>query len=74
MKYVINRNFPLPTKGTRIYPFNEMQVGDNIFVPLPEGHRARNAAYQYALRVGVKFTSTTTYHRGAVGIRIWRAA
>lgn len=75
MKYLINRKFPIPlTTGRNRYPFREMRIGDNIFVPEPNAVKARNAAYQFGINNGARFTGRKEEHLGEAGMRIWRIA
>ena len=57
----------LPTK----YPFAKMQIGDSFLVKGTENEcvAARNAAWNYASRHKVRFTSRII---NGMGIRIWR--
>lgn len=75
MKYIINRRFPVPPISERNhYPFRQMRIGDNIFVPEPYSNRARNAAYQWGLNNGATFTGRREEHLGELGMRIWRTS
>lgn len=59
-------HFTPPTETRRKYPFRNMKIGDSFTVPAaPKGHTpiAVTAAYMYACRKGVKFS---TRKEGAV--------
>lgn len=54
----------------RKYPFEDMEVGDSIFV---EGQTMRGGAYKSARRYTQKTGVAFTAHLEKGGIRIWRA-
>jgi len=64
----IDKGVPLPPphRSHRIYPWNEMAVGDSFFIPDTKNY---SAAYQ-AKKLGFKVTT----RRENGGVRIWRIA
>jgi hypothetical protein len=69
----IEKNIPIPgIRGgalTRKYPFNEMEVGDSIFVEKRKGlYNPGNAAGNYGKTHGMKFS----VRKVEGGFRIWR--
>ena len=69
----IEKNIPIPEACggaiTRKYPFNEMEVGDSIFIEGRKGsYTPGNAAHNYGKNHGKKFTS----RKENDGFRIWR--
>ena len=71
MKYIIEKGISLENSE---FPFNEMQVGDSIFVPWPEAKKARaNVMHRNRLRKTHWSTRTATDTATRVGgLRIWR--
>ena len=76
----IEKNIPVPqirkvrrSPGVggqnRIYPFNEMEIGDSIFIvgQTTKG-KACDCAHQYGRRRNIRFTGRATEG----GVRIWR--
>lgn len=69
---VISRDVPIPSKS--VYPFEDMAVGDCMFVPgsdfeTPKEHwRVSSAARYNGLRLGFKFTVRMMDD----GVRVWR--
>lgn len=67
----IDKKVALPKASQRgVYPFTDMDVGDSFTVPLKNAKSARTAAYAYARRYGVKFTTRTSDGKT---LRIWRS-
>lgn len=67
----IYKHIPIPDLkyGRRYkYPFNEMEVGDSIYVPLDQ-NRVYAAAYMYGKRKGLKFRTQSLVTGGTM---IWR--
>lgn len=72
----IDKGIPIPNPESgrrRKYPFDKMEVGDSIFIEMPEGraftgHSAYALAKQEQTRTGRKFQAN--YVEG--GFRIWR--
>jgi len=72
---MIEHCIPMPYrgvgKGTSVYPFMEMEVGDSAFFEgQRSGGKAHSVAKKYAQRSDYKFTCKTV----SGGIRIWRVA
>lgn len=69
----IEKGIPIPTQGRgrpSVFPFEAMEVGDSIFVPVKtdkEKARAIGRTAMYARKHGVKFKTRTVEG----GIRIW---
>ena len=75
----LKTNIPCPEdkhSSIRIYPFNEMEVGDSVeFDDTEMFHKARRAAAQYGKRNGVRFTTRKGIQDGSLqgqGGTIWR--
>lgn len=74
-----NRPMPAPTsgRGVRVYPLDEMRVGDSFFVPL-EGRKP--AAVQGSIIRSAKsfapkvFTTRRLTEDGVEGVGCWRTA
>ena len=71
MTFEIKKGIPLPDRY-RIYPFNEMQVGDCFDVPTDKQSKVISAASKYGKDKGIKFTSKRMKQDGNIFIRIWR--
>lgn len=59
MSYEVQKGIPmpgLPPGRTPKYPFREMLIGDSFLVTEKEQHKVRNAALQYARRMGLAFS------------------
>ena len=71
MKYVIEKDIPMEKSE---FPFNEMQVGDSIFVPWPEAKAARKRAMTLNQRSKTHWATRTIEETKTSlgGIRIWR--
>jgi hypothetical protein len=72
----IDRDIPIPERvnGRKIYPFDEMEVGDSFFVEAKDAQRARNAVFQWKKRRGREITVRSITEGGVRGLRIWRTA
>ncbi len=76
MAVQIEKNVPLPGSGAgrpSKYPFADMEVGDSFLVAEGPssghlGYNARNAAKNFGVRHGMKFSVKQTEG----GVRIWR--
>lgn len=72
MRYVIDKNVPLPAKATTgrksKYPFDLMEVGDSFFVPGKV--RMASTVGQASRRLGRRFV----WNEETGGVRVWRAA
>ena len=72
MRYVIDKNVPLPAKATTgrksKYPFDLMEVGDSFFVPGKV--RMASTVRQASRRLGRRFV----WNEETGGARVWRAA
>lgn len=79
--FAIRNNRPMPAsiggRGVRVYPLNEMQVGDSFFVPL-EGRKpvvvqasTIRSAKGHAPKV---FTTRRMTEDGVEGVGCWRTA
>jgi hypothetical protein len=64
MKYKIEKGVPIP-RGTqcRVYPFNEMQVGDSFTFEPEKYNTVRRAATYYGGDHGVKFSVSSVHNR-----------
>lgn len=76
-KIEIQKNVPIPDKiRNRVYPFNEMEVGDSFLCPYivgkekyAQGQKVLTAIWRYCRNnKDKKFTSNST----DVGVRVWR--
>lgn len=88
MTYEIEKDIPIPPPWGRPgydevkYPIFEMEVGDSIFVPVPEGKKIEtvrntlNANFRRkAVSVtGRRFACRTAEKDGVKGLRVWRTA
>ena len=84
MDYVIDKGVPLPDDmrgGGTIYPFDQLEVGDSIFIPLKEGdngQRLKNRLAQSTRTYGKKQDPEQHYiiryrlENELSGVRIWR--
>lgn len=77
----IQKNIPVPPAAVgrkRLYPFQEMEVGDSFFQQgdNPELLRSRVAgsASVYGKASGKKFISRIVQEDSVPGIRVWRIA
>jgi hypothetical protein len=74
----IEKHIPVPPKQTghssrpSKYPFDEMVIGDSVFVPAILIKGARTAASTLAKKHGWKFTTRKLEEGGQKGVRIWR--
>ena len=72
MRYVIDKNVPLPAKATTgrksKYPFDLMEVGASFFVPGKV--RMASTVGQASRRLGRRFV----WNEETGGVRVWRAA
>jgi hypothetical protein len=72
----IDKGIPIPKQGRgrpSVFPFEDMEIGDSIFVPVKEAKdksRAIGRAAMYARTHGVRFKTRTVEG----GIRIWLIA
>jgi hypothetical protein len=73
----IEKGIPVPTgiRGSRVYPFKDMDVGDSFLVPVDEGGKRsiQSSIAQCSRRyrkVGKQFTTRFLKKEG--GIRVWR--
>ncbi len=73
----IENSVPIPkatqdgARGGRIYPFNNMEVGDSVLIEnAGHDHKAVTAAKAYFRRNGKKMTAKVEDG----GVRIWRIA
>lgn len=90
MKIQIDKDIPMIVKektiepckrtGKRgrppLFPFEDMEIGDSIFIPGPIGkiRSATSSSQSYAAKNGVKFSTHRTMLNGVKGVRIWRIA
>ena len=84
MDYIIDKGVPLPDDmrgGGTIYPFDQLEVGDSIFIPLKEGdngQRLKNRLAQSTRTYGKKQDPEQHYiiryrlENELSGVRIWR--
>lgn len=77
---MIDKNVPIPkqirsgTPSNAKYPWREMDVGDSIFMKLPEAENMSAAARFFAYsNKEYGFTSRTVTENGVKGIRVWRS-
>jgi len=73
MAFEIESGIPLATdqRGSRIFPFNTMKVGDSFALPSMMATRVSTAATKYSKdHSGVKFT----VRKNGDGHRCWRIA
>ena len=64
----IDKNIPLPKPRIK-YPWDEMEIGDSIFIPNKTTQTFRQA-YAASKRYGKAFCQRNTTH----GVRVWRIA
>lgn len=70
-KIPVDRNIPLPqVRVGRLYPFEDMQIGDSFFVIDGSVVRIHAAARQFNKRM--RFTCRTRIEDGVRGVRVWR--
>ena len=71
-EFIIEKNIPIP-KIVK-YPFNQMQVGDSVFIKngKPQGKEAIAARVLANYRRGQGFACKFHIARVEGGIRIWR--
>ena len=73
----IEKNEPIPDRNVSVrrYPFREMEVGDSIFLPIPEGEAMWGAARVFQYRnTGYNFTARKVQKDDVIGYRVWRVA
>jgi len=73
MTVPINKGVPIPEKRRRFaddYPWEDMGVGDSIFIPFRGKSRPQVSVVQK--RLGVKFTTRRLTEDDVLGLRIWR--
>lgn len=75
--YKIEKDVPTPEKSTtrKKYPWEEMDIGDSVFVPRTDApyYAVASSAYNYATRA--RKTFRTHRVRGEQpGTRVWRTA
>ena len=80
--YEIEKDKPISTKKSRRlrYPFNQMQIGDSIFVSIEDVAFSKDpngvvssAASAYGRRHSIKFITRTIVEQNQVtGFRVWR--
>lgn len=77
--YKVDRDIPIPPingrgegrKNPKLYPWDEMKVGDSFFVDtMLMHHMAPTVQRQQLGRPGVKYTIRTI----GTGVRVWRTA
>lgn len=86
-KYEIEKDIPIPPKmrgQNAKYPFNEMEIGDSVFVPVEDVQNCNrpnsavsSAANVYAKRSGKKMITRTIRENDEIkgriiGFRVWR--
>lgn len=76
MTVKIDKGIPVPPKrGECPYPFEEMEVGDSIFVATTKGKKA-NPLTSYCdwwgKKLKITFTVRTVEEDGVKGVRAWR--
>ena len=69
-EFKIEKGVPIPKKGRekKVWPFDEMAVGDSFFVTADLHGRAQTAASWYSRRDRKKFT----VRKVDGGYRVWR--
>ena len=73
----IEKNEPIPDGNVtaKRYPFRGMEVGDSIFLPVPDGEAMWGAARVFQHRnTGYRFTARKVQKDGVIGYRVWRTA
>lgn len=71
----IEKGIPIPqtrSKGTSIYPFEGMEVGDSFFVPNKTRQQMDNACGHWRKAKGWKFVIRYQEEGDGVGSRVWR--
>ena len=82
-EFIIDKNVPFPedTRSSAKYPFQHMDVGDSLFLPLKEGDNAKrmkNRLSQATRTYGKKQTPERHFilryrlENEISGVRIWR--
>ena len=66
----IDKGIPVPLNPRRLYPFDEMEIGDSFAVPLAEHSAIHSATCWRAKRHGEKYT----IRRMEDCVRVWRTA
>jgi hypothetical protein len=64
----IEKGIPAPRDRWHKYPLMEMEVGDSIWLPKPEGDKIRKAANMHGVRHNREYVSRSTDE----GVRLWR--
>ena len=67
---------PIPVRiaggAQRVYPLNNLKVGDSFEVPISKKRSLRASASMYAKRHGVKFKTRTMGKGKNQTVRVWR--
>lgn len=69
----IEKGIPMPASQAgrhRLYPWNEMEVGDSFLMPVTRGQTALNQCQKASARYGRKFS----VRKVEGGYRVWRVA
>lgn len=70
----IDKSFPIPAsrklRGARIYPFDQMEIGDSVLIDRAKAGSAKASAIWYGNRTGKKFITRDSDQ----GRRIWRVS
>jgi hypothetical protein len=79
MSFEVFKGVPMPPSPKKKYNFDDLAVGDMLFVPLDEGedhtkgqNKVSSAAASWGKRRNMKFQTQVVNNDGTLGVGVWR--
>lgn len=68
----VEKGVPLPRQKRRVYPWDDLDVGDSFFVAEASSSAISSSACSAGKRLGMTFRCRAVTENNVHGVRVWR--